>query len=92
MVIKLNKQVIDILHVLQEKKGDCIASELTSELNLDYIVVMSAINDLSDAGLGGFKEEQIEQISLNAEGKDYGITELPEEKLLSIIKKDNKKQ
>ena len=92
MVIKLKKQVIDVLKNLKDKKSDCLASELASELNLDYIVVMSAINDLSDAGLGGFKEEQIEQISLNAEGQSYGKNELPEEKLLSIIKKGKLKE
>ena len=70
MAIKLRKQVTDILKVMQEKKSEIIASELAKDLKIDYIVLMSAINDLKDNKLAGFKEEEIFQISLNEEGKN----------------------
>ena len=62
MGIKLRKQVIDILKVLKEKDTECIASDLAEELEIDYIVLMSAINDLIDADLGNFEEKEIFQI------------------------------
>jgi phenylalanyl-tRNA synthetase alpha chain len=87
MAIKLRKQIIDILKVLKEKNTNCIASKLAEELNLDYIVLMSAVNDLIEAGLGGFKEEEIFQISLNHEGLSYLEKGLPERQLLDILLK-----
>jgi len=92
MVINLKKRVIDVLKVLQDKKDECLASDLASELNLDYIVLMSAINDLSDEGLGAFKENQVEQISLNEEGQEYGANGLPERKLIDILKEHESKE
>ncbi|TFG24511.1 MAG: hypothetical protein EU532_12500, partial [Promethearchaeota archaeon] len=88
MGIKLRKQVIDILKVLKEKEGDCIASDLANELEIDYIVLMSAINDLMDVKLGNFKEHDIYQISLNEEGKSYLKNGLPERQLLNILLKN----
>jgi phenylalanyl-tRNA synthetase alpha chain len=88
MVVKLKKQVIDIFKVLQKKKNEYIASELASEVNEDYIVIMSAINDLSEQDLAGFKEIQIEEIFLNDEGRNYGVNGLPERKLLDILRKE----
>ncbi|TFG02331.1 MAG: phenylalanine--tRNA ligase subunit alpha [Promethearchaeota archaeon] len=92
MAIKLRKQVIEILKVLKEKKGECIASELADELNIDYIVLMSAINDLSDAGLADFREEEVFEISLNEEGISYLKNGLPERQLLDILLEDDKKE
>ena len=92
MTIKLKKQVIDILKVLKEKESECIASELADELNIDYIVLMSAINDLIDQNLGNFKEVEINQISLNKEGQSYLEDSLPERQLLNILLKNNRKE
>ena len=63
MDIKLKKQVIEIFKVLKEKNADCEASDLAMELNIDYIVLMSAINDLMDVNLGSFREDEIFQLS-----------------------------
>ena len=46
MTIKLKKQVIEILSILKKKKTEQIASLLANELNIDYIVLMAAVNDL----------------------------------------------
>ena len=91
MTVKLKKQVIAILKVLQEKKTECIASELAEELKIDYIVLMSAVNDLIDQGLGGFKEVEIDQITLNEEGLKYLKNSLPERQIIQIFaNKDTK--
>ena len=92
MGIKLRKQAIDILKVLKEKHGECIASDLANELNTDYIVLMSAVNDLMDANLGNFKEHEIFQIALNEEGLSYLKNGLPERQLLNILLKRNIKE
>ncbi|MFX1392076.1 MAG: phenylalanine--tRNA ligase subunit alpha [Promethearchaeota archaeon] len=92
MTIKLKNQVIKILKVLKEKKSECEASNLAKELSIDYIVLMSAVNDLIEEDLGGFKEEDIYQISLNEEGYNYAVNELPERILLGILKKENIKE
>ncbi|TFG01207.1 MAG: phenylalanine--tRNA ligase subunit alpha [Promethearchaeota archaeon] len=92
MAIKLKRQVTGILKTMQEKKSELIASEFAKELKIDYIVLMSAINDLKDNKLAGFKEEEIFQISLNEEGKNYGVNELPERALLNILIKNNIKE
>ena len=89
MKIKLRKQVIDILKVLKEKKIEYIASELAKELDIDYIVLMSAINDLKEKDLGGFKEKEVFQISLNKEGELYLNKGLPERQLLDILLNDD---
>ncbi|MFX1442242.1 MAG: hypothetical protein ACFFHV_02410, partial [Promethearchaeota archaeon] len=92
MGIKLKKQVIEILNILKEKNADCEASELAKELNIDYIILMSAINDLIDVNLGSFKEDEIFQISLNEEGLSYLRDGLPERQLLNILLKRNIKE
>lgn len=92
MAIKLKKQVIDIFKIIQEKKSEIIASELAKELKIDYIVLMSVVNDLKDNKLADFKEEEIFQISLNEEGKKYTVNELPERTLLNILKNNNIKE
>ncbi|MHA1805904.1 MAG: phenylalanine--tRNA ligase subunit alpha, partial [Promethearchaeota archaeon] len=91
-MIKLKKQVKDILKVLQEKKDNCIASELANELNIDYIVLMSAVNDLIAHELGGFKEREIHQVSLNEEGLSYLEKGLPERQLLNLLLNENLKE
>ena len=85
MTIKLKKQVIEILKVLKKKKTEQLAATLAKELNIDYIVLMAAINDLIDHELGGFREEEINQISLNDEGHNYLENGLPENQLLKIM-------
>ena len=91
MKIILRKQVIDILRILRDRKDTVIASDLANDLNIDYVVLMSAINDLISYELGGFKEEEINHISLNKEGMIYLKSGLPERQLLEIlIQKDIK--
>ncbi|MFX0047569.1 MAG: phenylalanine--tRNA ligase subunit alpha [Candidatus Hermodarchaeota archaeon] len=92
MTIKLKKQVIEILKVLKKKKTEKMASSLAKELNIDYIVLMSAINDLIDNDLGGFKENEVNQISLNDEGRKYLEKGLPERQLLNIIRESDVKE
>ncbi|MFW9946158.1 MAG: phenylalanine--tRNA ligase subunit alpha [Candidatus Odinarchaeota archaeon] len=92
MTIKLKKQVIEILKILKEKKEKVIAEDLVRELNIDYIVLMSAVNDLIEYNLGGFKEKEINRISLNKEGQGYLINGLPERQLLQLLLKDQIKE
>ena len=89
MTIKLKKQVIEILTVIKKKKTEQLASTLAKELNIDYIVLMSAINDLIDHDLGEFREEEINQISLNDEGQNYLENGLPENQLLKLMKESD---
>ncbi|MFW9825192.1 MAG: phenylalanine--tRNA ligase subunit alpha [Candidatus Thorarchaeota archaeon] len=92
MTIKLRKKTIEILKVLKEKETGIVASNLAKEMNLDYIVLMSAVNEMIDHKLGGFKEKQINQISLNEEGLEYLENGLPERQLLKIILKNKTKE
>ena len=92
MTIRLKKQVIEILTVLKKKKTEQLASTLARELNIDYIVLMAAINDLIDHDLGGFREEEINQISLNEEGRNYLEKGLPENQLLEQMRKSDVKE
>jgi len=92
MTIKLKKQVIEILEVLKKKNTELLASELADELNIDYIVLMAAINDLIEENLGGFREEDVNQILLNEEGMDYLEKGLPERQLLKILLDSNIKE
>ncbi|TKJ18681.1 MAG: phenylalanine--tRNA ligase subunit alpha [Promethearchaeota archaeon Loki_b32] len=92
MIIRLKKQVINILKVLKKKPSEVIATDLAKELKIDYIVLMSAINDLIEHDLGYFKEEEVYQISLNDEGIDYLNNGLPERQLLNILLENNIKE
>jgi len=92
MTVMLKKQVIDILRVLKEKNRELIASKLAKELKIDYIVLMSAINDLIQYSLANFKEEEIFQVSLNKEGLDYLKNGLPERQLLNILLREKVKE
>jgi phenylalanyl-tRNA synthetase alpha chain len=92
MTIKLKKQVIEILEVLKKKNTEQLASELTNDLNIDYIVLMAAVNDLITENLGGFREEEVNQIVLNEEGKIYLEKGLPERQLLKILLDSNLKE
>ena len=85
MKIILRKQVRDILKILRDRKDTIIASDLANDLNIDYVVLMSAINDLISYELGGFKEEEINHISLNKEGLIYLKSGLPERQLLEVL-------
>ncbi|MCJ7647905.1 MAG: hypothetical protein MUP85_04780, partial [Candidatus Lokiarchaeota archaeon] len=85
MKIILRKQVIDILKILRDRKDKVIASDLANDLSIDYVVLMSAINDLISYELGGFKEEEINHISLNKEGIIYLKSGLPERQLLEVL-------
>ena len=85
MTINLKKQVINIFKVIRKKDKELIASELAKELNIDYIVLMAAVNDLIGHNLGGFKEEEINQVSLNEEGIKYLKEGLPERKLITLM-------
>ncbi len=92
MTINLKKQVIDILKILKKKSSEVLAAELATELKIDYIVLMSAVNDLAEYNLGGFKEEKIYLISLNNEGKAYLKKGLPERQLLNLMLKSEIKE
>ncbi|MHA2039134.1 MAG: phenylalanine--tRNA ligase subunit alpha [Promethearchaeota archaeon] len=92
MPIKLRKQTIEILEVLKNKQSNVAANNLAEEMQLDYIVLMSAVNELIDNKLGGFEEEEINQISLNYEGHEYLEKGLPERQLLNLMLKDNLKE
>ena len=86
MTIKLEKQTISILKELRKIKSDSIiASDFSKELGIDYIVLMSAINDLIKYNLGDFKEKEVNQVLLNKEGESYLSKGLPERQLLSIL-------
>ena len=92
MTIRLKKQVIDILKVLKKKSSDVLAIDLSKELKIDYIVLMSAVNDLIEHDLGNFREEEVNQISLNEEGINYLKNGLPERQLLNILLENNIKE
>ncbi|MFX0000797.1 MAG: phenylalanine--tRNA ligase subunit alpha [Candidatus Hodarchaeota archaeon] len=92
MVIKLKKQVIEILKVLKKKQSEVNAIDLAKELDIDYIVLMSAVNDLIEHNLGGFREEEIFKISLNDEGMSYLKNGLPERQLINILLKNDIKE
>jgi phenylalanyl-tRNA synthetase alpha chain len=91
-MIKLKKQVINILKVLKKKPSNVIAADLASDMKIDYIVLMSAVNDLIDKNLAGFKEEEIYDVSLNPEGKLYLEKGLPERQLLNLMLKSEIKE
>jgi phenylalanyl-tRNA synthetase alpha chain len=92
MTIKLKKQTIEVLEVIKNKGVNIIATKLATEMNLDYIVLMSAVNELIDNKLGGFEEEEIYQISLNEEGNQYLKKGLPERQLLNLLLNNNLKE
>ncbi|MFW9828937.1 MAG: phenylalanine--tRNA ligase subunit alpha [Candidatus Thorarchaeota archaeon] len=92
MTVKLKKQVIEILKILKNKGKEVLAKDLAKELKIDYIVLMSAVNDLIEYNLGDFKEEEIFQISLNEEGLNYLENELPERQLLNLMLENNIKE
>ena len=85
MTIKLRKQTINILKVIKNKRSNVVATNLEKEMELDYIVLMSAVNELIDNKLGGFEEVEIYQISLNDEGSTYLENGLPERQLLNFL-------
>ncbi|MFW9973116.1 MAG: phenylalanine--tRNA ligase subunit alpha [Candidatus Odinarchaeota archaeon] len=92
MTIKLKRQTIEILKVLKKKSSEVLANDLARELKIDYIVLMSAINDLIEYDLGGFKEQEIYQVSLNEEGINYLKNGLPERQLLNLMIENNIKE
>jgi len=92
MSLKLKKQVIDIYKELKKKKSAVYASDLADELRIDYIVLMSAVNDLKDKGLADFEEEDVDLVSLNKEGQEYLLKGLPERQLLNILLDNNIKE
>ncbi|MFX1425217.1 MAG: phenylalanine--tRNA ligase subunit alpha [Promethearchaeota archaeon] len=92
MTIKLKKQTIEVLKLLKKKRSNVVASEIAEEMEIDYIVLMSAINELIEHKLGGFKEEELYQVSLNNEGKKYLKLGLPERQLLNLMLKEEIKE
>ena len=78
MSVRLKKQTIEILKVLKKKANDVLANDLAKELKIDYIVLMSAVNDLLEHELGGFKEDEVDQVYLNEEGVEYLKNGLPD--------------
>ena len=92
MTFRLKKQVIDILRVLQKKDSEVLARDLIKEMNIDYIVLMSAVNDLIAFDLGGFKEADLNQVSLTEVGLDYLKKGLPERQLLNFLLEEKIKE
>ncbi len=92
MTVKLKKQVIEILKILKKKSSEVFASDLADELKIDYIVLMSAINDLIDFNLANFKEKELFKISLNEEGETYIEKDLPERQILNIMLENDIKE
>ncbi|MFX1593219.1 MAG: phenylalanine--tRNA ligase subunit alpha [Promethearchaeota archaeon] len=92
MSIRLKKQTIKIFKELKKRPAKLRAKDLAKELKIDYIVLMSAINDLIENDLGGFDEEEINQISLNDEGIIYLTKGLPERQILNILLESNIKE
>ena len=85
MGIRLKQSAIEILKMLQAKKKEYDASELAEELNIDYIVLMSAVNELDANNLGGFKENKIDYLYLNDEGLQYLKKGLPGRQLINYL-------
>ena len=92
MGIKLKQNVLEILKTLQEKNIECDASELAKDLNLDYIVLMSAVNDLVKVNLGGFKEKYLDYLYLTDEGLNYLKKGLPSRQLINYLVKNKIKE
>lgn len=93
MTIKLEKQTIEVFKALKKKRSDhIIASDFADELGTDYIVLMSAINELKKHNLADFKEEDIFQVSLNEEGRSYLEEGLPERQLLEKLLEEDTKE
>ncbi|MHA2400733.1 MAG: hypothetical protein ACXADU_17830, partial [Promethearchaeota archaeon] len=92
MTIKLKKQVIEIFDILKKKSTEIVAEDLAEELNIDYIVLMSAVNDLIAQDLGGFKEKEIYNVSPNKEGRLYLEKGFPERQLLNLILESDVKE
>ncbi len=92
MTLHLTKATKDILEYLLSTKKESNASELANELDIDYIVLMSAVNELKDHKLADFKENEVSQISLNKEGLKYLKNGLPERRLLNLMIKQNIKE
>ncbi|HEC41049.1 MAG TPA: phenylalanine--tRNA ligase subunit alpha, partial [bacterium] len=92
MTIKLKKHVIKILETLQKRSPNILAVDLAKDLKIDYIVLMSAVNDLIINKLGGFEESEINKISLNGEGKLFLKKGLPERQLLNLMLRDEIKE
>ncbi|MHA2122956.1 MAG: phenylalanine--tRNA ligase subunit alpha, partial [Promethearchaeota archaeon] len=92
MTIKLKKQVIEILDILKKKSTEIAAEDLAEELKIDYIVLMSAVNDLIAYDLGGFKEKEIYNVTPNEEGLLYLEHGFPERQLLNLMLKSDIKE
>ena len=92
MIVKLKKQTLEVLKLLKKKQSNVNATDIAEEMNIDYIVLMSAVNELIEHNLGGFKEEELYNISLNKEGKNYLKMGLPERQLLNLMLKEGIKE
>ncbi|MFX0101364.1 MAG: phenylalanine--tRNA ligase subunit alpha [Candidatus Hodarchaeota archaeon] len=91
MSMSLKPISVSVLKELKKKDG-IEASSLAKVLKVDYIEVMSGINELSEHGLGEFKEESIVEYSLTEEGKDYAENKLPESRLFKYLVDNDIKQ
>nr|MDO8119440.1 hypothetical protein [Candidatus Sigynarchaeota archaeon] len=85
MSVSLQPTTIDVLKALQQQDG-VEANVLAKQLNLDYIVVMAAINELASLGLGAFKEEEATELILEPEGVEYAKKGLPESRVFDYMK------
>jgi len=92
MTIKLKKQVIEIFNIIKKKSTEIVAEDLAEELNIDYIVLMSAVNDLIAQDLGGFKEKEIYNVAPNEEGRVYLEKGFPERQLLNLMLESDVKE
>ena len=92
MIVKLKKQTLEVLKLLKKKQSNVNATDIAEEMNIDYIVLMSAVNELIEHNLGGFKVEVLYNISLIKEGKNYLKMGLPERQLLNLMLKEGIKE
>nr|MDO8115370.1 phenylalanine--tRNA ligase subunit alpha [Candidatus Sigynarchaeota archaeon] len=84
MILSLKPVSIQVLKALKDASG-IDANNLASQMRLDYVVVMGAINELAEHDLGYFKEEEATELVLTDEGNDYATKGLPESRLFKLL-------
>ncbi|MHA1731588.1 MAG: phenylalanine--tRNA ligase subunit alpha [Promethearchaeota archaeon] len=88
---KLNKTTTDVykkLRALFDRDAgvkEVEAKKLSQELGVDYVVLMSAINELRAHKLADYKERDVDEVALTEEGLDYASNGLPERRLLNFL-------
>jgi phenylalanyl-tRNA synthetase alpha chain len=84
-IIKLRANEFKILKALDKLGGKCKSEELKKEAQLEEASMMRATLSLLSKNLISVKEEEIETVKLNEEGKLYAKLGLPERRLVKAI-------